>query len=115
MADLDTKSKTNTAVHLQQFSVPYEFPVYFTEDLFDIDNMAFVEAISRLENDKTHKALIFIDDGLTSAYPDLLKDIIAYTDHHKSRIELVTAPVLVPGGEKIKSDQSCDILRWPWN
>ncbi len=104
MVWVQTKTKSELTLHLQQFSVPYEFPVYFTEGLFHTDNSALVDALCRLETDKRHKVVIFLDDGLSAANPDLLARIDAYVDHHAAYIEMVAPPVLVPGGEKIKSD-----------
>ncbi len=104
MSDQAEKKSTRTEMHLQQFSVPYEFPVYFTENLFDIENPALVDALCRLETDKRHKIIIFLDDGLAQAHPKLTEAIQAYADHHHRHIELLASPVLVPGGEKIKSD-----------
>lgn len=104
MTNQEVKNEDRTTIHLQKFSVPFEFPVCFTEDLFDPANTALVDALARLERDKRHKALIFLDDGLAAAFPDLLEKIDTYVDAHKRQIELVRAPVLIPGGEKIKSD-----------
>ena len=95
---------TRTTVHRQQFSVPYEFPVYFTDNLFDPANEALIEAMCRLEADKRHRCLFFVDDGLIQARPDLVEDIKAYAAHHARHLDLVADPIEVPGGEKIKSN-----------
>jgi len=104
MATQDVKTNTQTTTHWQRFAVPFEFPVCFTENLFALDNTTLVDTLSRIEPDKRHRALIFLDDGLAQASPTLIEDIVAYATHHADRIDLVTRPVLVPGGEKIKSD-----------
>ncbi|MEJ2174034.1 MAG: 3-dehydroquinate synthase [bacterium] len=89
--------------HWQRFAVPYEFPVVFTEGLFDPDNPVLRDALCRLEPDKRHRVIVFVDDGLTTAHPDLLDVIAAYARRHADAIDLVREPVAVPGGEKIKS------------
>jgi 3-dehydroquinate synthase len=104
MANQDIETKTDTTTHWQRFAVPFEFPVCFTENLFDLKNTTLVDVLARLEPKKTHKALIFLDDGLSQAYPNLITDIAAYVSHQKGSIELVTPPIVIPGGEKIKSD-----------
>ena len=104
MANQDIETKTDTTTHWQRFAVPFEFPVCFTENLFDLKNTTLVDVLARLEPKKTHKALIFLDDGLSQAYPNLITDIAAYVSHQKDSIELVTPPIVIPGGEKIKSD-----------
>ena len=97
-------SRARTTVDWQQFSVPYEFPVYFTVDLFDPANESLIEAMCRLETDKRNRCLFFVDDGLIQARPELVEDIKAYAAHHVSKLDLVTDPIAVPGGEKIKSN-----------
>lgn len=104
MASQGTKTLQQTTTHWQRFSVPFEFPVCFTEDLFHPENTTLVDVLSRLEPHKRHRAVIFLDDGLAGANPDLVNSVLAYVDHHSDRIELAADPVLVPGGEKIKSD-----------
>lgn len=104
MVNHDIQSMQRTTTHWQRFSVPFEFPVCFTEDLFDPENTTLVDVVSRLEPEKRHRAVIFVDDGLAKAHPHLIDDILAYADFHKARLELPTKPILVPGGEKIKSD-----------
>jgi len=90
--------------HWQRFSVPYAFPVVFTEGLFDAGNLALRDAVCRLEPGKRHRIIVFIDDGLVAAQPALLTSIADYMRRHADALDLVCDPVAVPGGEKIKSD-----------
>ena len=91
-------------VRLQRFSVSYEFPVHFTENLFGTGNPVLRDTLCRLEPDKKHRCIIFVDDGLAGSLPKLCEQISAYAAHHSDRIDLVTAPIKVPGGERIKSE-----------
>ena len=93
-----------SAVHLQRFSVDYEFPVHFTDGLFSVGNPVLRDTLCRLEPDKRHRCIVFMDDGLTAAMADLGDQISAYAAHHRAHIDLVAPPILVPGGEKIKSE-----------
>ena len=43
MANQDIETKTGTTTHWQRFAVPFEFPVCFTENLFDIKNTTLVD------------------------------------------------------------------------
>jgi len=95
--------QTPATTHWQRFAVPYEFPVVFTEGLFDPDNPVLRDALCRLEPDKRHRVIVFVDDGLTAAHPDLPGAIAAYARRHAQTIDLVREPIPVPGGEKIKS------------
>ena len=91
-----------TTHRLQRFSVAYEFPVVFTAGLFDPDNITLVDTLSRLEADRRHRCIVFVDDGLIASRPALVAEITAYAERHRDRMELVAAPRPVPGGEKIK-------------
>lgn len=97
-------TRIDTNVHWQRFSVPYEFPVYFTKDIFGLNNPALVETVGRLEPERRHRCLFFVDDGLLSARKSLCDEIEAYAKHHSTQIELVATPIRIPGGERIKTD-----------
>lgn len=96
--------RTGTAVHLQTFSVPYEYPVYFTERLFDPDNPVLREVLGRLEPERRHRCVVFVDDGPLTTRPGLDREIRAYAQAHARTIDLVTEPIPLPGGERIKSE-----------
>ena len=92
------------AVSVQRFAVTFEYPVHFTEGLFDPDNTVLADVVGRLEPDRRHRCLVFVDDGLLAQRPSLADDIVAYAARHQRRMELVTAPKPVPGGETIKNE-----------
>jgi len=94
-------TQARTATHWQRFAVPYEFPVVFTEGVFDPGNPALRDALCRLEPAKRHRAVFFVDDGLGEG---LLAAIGAYAARHGDAIDLACPPVAVPGGEKIKTE-----------
>jgi len=91
-----------STTRLQRFSVAFEFPVVFTSGLFDPANPALVDTLSRLEPGRQHRCLVFADDGALAARPGLPDEIRNYARHHAGRMALVTDPVPLPGGEKIK-------------
>ena len=93
---------STTTLRLQEFSVAYEFPVAFTSGLFDPENPVLVDALCRLETDRRHRCIVFIDDGLLAARPTLPREIRAYAERHGNRMALVADPIGIPGGEKIK-------------
>lgn len=97
-------SAGKTASYLQRFDVPFEFPVIFTNGLWSTSNDVLVETLCRLEPGRRHRCIVFVDEGLTLVRPTLSAEIGAYADHHRSRMTLVAAPVIAPGGEKIKND-----------
>jgi 3-dehydroquinate synthase len=91
-------------MHWQRFSVPYEYPVVFTEGVFDPDNPVLRDVLCRLEPGKRHRVVVFVDDGLSAGRAPLAEAIAQYAQRHSDAMELACAPVAVPGGEKIKSD-----------
>ena len=96
----------NEAAYWQRFAVPYEFPVMFTRGLFRPQNRTLVDTIARLEPERRHRCLVFLDEGLTGVAHGLSSEIEAYAARHSGQIELVTPPQSLPGGEKIKNDLS---------
>lgn len=90
----------------QRFTVEYDYPVCFTEDLFDPANTLFSRTVCRLEPDTRHRLMVFVDEGLAKGLPELLECITEYVRHHHDCLELVAPPQVVPGGEAIKSDPS---------
>ena len=93
-----------STVHLQRFAVAYEYPVHFTEFLFDPANPVLADVLARHEPERRHRCAVFVDDGLLEAWPGLVDQIVGYARHHAARMELVAAPFPVPGGERIKSE-----------
>lgn len=94
-------TETGTLVYRQRFSVDYDFPVCFTEGLFDPANPLFRDTLCRLEPDQQHRVVVFLDAGLPTA---LAGEIEAYVRRHADRLSLATAPEPVPGGEAAKND-----------
>jgi 3-dehydroquinate synthase len=97
-------SPAGTLLYLQQFAVAYEYPVHFTERVFSTDNSVLRDTITRLERNRRHRCIAFVDDGVCAVRPGLIRDIEAYAKAHSASIELVMPPVKVPGGEKIKNE-----------
>jgi len=89
---------------LQRFTVGFDFPVYFTRDLFRSDNPVFLDALSRLEPDKRHQVLFVVDENVAKAFPDLNRRIATYAGAHSARLKVLGEPHTVPGGEAVKND-----------
>jgi len=98
------KSIQNSKTHWQKFEVPFEFPVCFTEYIFDIKNRVFLDIICRKEKDKKHNMIFFIDEGIAKNYKNLINELKEYVNYYRKHLNIVADPILVPGGEKIKSD-----------
>jgi 3-dehydroquinate synthase len=97
-------TRAETTAFWQRFAVPFEYPVYFTERVFDPANPVLAETVSRLEPNRRHRCLVVVDDGLLAARSTLCDEITAYAEAHGGTIDLVAAPIPVPGGERVKSE-----------
>jgi len=98
------KSIHNTKTHWQKFEVPFEFPVCFTEFIFNKNNKVFLDIICRKEKNKKHNMIFFIDEGIAKNYKNLIIELKEYVHYYNKYLNIVTDPILIPGGEKIKSD-----------
>ncbi|MBX2878618.1 MAG: 3-dehydroquinate synthase [Granulosicoccus sp.] len=103
--DSSSVDVTNEVI-VQHFIVPYEYPVHFTENLFDKDNSTLEQILTSHTQTGKQRALVFVDSGVTEALPDLCNQILSYTKARESLIDLVAEPVVIAGGESLKSDAS---------
>ena len=92
----------NTIIQ-QKFAVPYQYPVCFSEDVFDTSNDQFVELLAK---DRLSKILFVVDEGVAEVHPQLLDQIRAYAQAYNDRFTLATDPIVVPGGEASKNDEA---------
>jgi 3-dehydroquinate synthase len=88
---------------LQSFRVTYDYPVVFTRDVFAPGNDVLVNVLSRA-GDGPHRILPVIDSGLLAADPELPEQLARFAERHPARVELVTEPLIVRGGEICKRD-----------
>src|SRR6266545_3228790 len=89
---------------LQRISVPFEYPVYFTHDLFSTANDDLIEALSSREPERRHRVLVVIDAAVAATWPALQTDIARYADRHTDRMQLAAPPLVLTGGEECKND-----------
>ncbi len=90
-------------VLFQRFNIAYEYPVYFTRDLFSGGGSALPEVIAMLGNDVKPKLAMFVDDGVVREMPDLIRRIDSFSEAHRDVFELVAPAFVVPGGERAKN------------
>jgi len=95
---------TVTNTMWQRFTVEYAYPVSFTRDLFNPRNPLLRDTLAQPEPDKRHRCLVFLDEGVLDARPDLGERIAAYARAWPESLELLGKPVTLCGGENIKSD-----------
>lgn len=95
---------------LQRLTVTFDFPVLFTEGAFEISNPALVEAMCRLGESRVHRVLVVLDSHVVEAWSSILPGKVkAYFASHADRLELVSEPIVAPGGEAVKND--CEFVQ----
>ncbi|MGY3439660.1 MULTISPECIES: 3-dehydroquinate synthase [unclassified Marinovum] len=88
----------------QRFAVTYDFPIHFLRDAFAPEAHVLRDVLTLREPDKQHRCLVFLDDGLARAQPDLVPRLNAHFAAHADCMTSVTEVQLVPGGEVAKKD-----------
>ena len=83
----------------QKFTLNYEYPVLFTRGVFTLKNLTLANLINN--RNEQPKILIVIDQGLASAMPNLMADIVSYCQHHQLK---ALPEIIVPAGEACKND-----------
>lgn len=91
-------------LHVQRFTVSYEYPVHFGSSVFSPESTALVEAICRREPSRVHRVAFVVEERVAELWPSLVRDIHRYAAHHSGRLKLAGEPRRVPGGEECKND-----------
>src|SRR5947207_6169846 len=60
-----------TETFAQTFSIRYDYPVHFTRDLFDQRNPCLRQVLMPGPSARPQRLAVFIDDGVTLAWPQL--------------------------------------------
>lgn len=84
-----------------QFSVPFEFPVFFGRNLLDPENPLLMKVMDRKNENRRHRAIVYVDSGTARAYPNLEKDLKHYFSSWEKHIELVAPPVCIEPTDKM--------------
>ena len=88
----------------QKFSVPFEFPVIFTNGIFDPSSTVLLDTINRPAEEAPHRAMVFVEETVLRSHPGLSEKITAWFLSHSREIKLAALPQILAGGEEIKND-----------
>jgi len=89
--------------YLQEFSVPFAYPVCFTHGVFDPANRVLGKMLARAREATLPRVLVYVDRGVANARPELLPAISAYLKGCTHLCRPVDEPETVPGGELAKN------------
>jgi 3-dehydroquinate synthase len=85
----------------QSFSVPFRYPVAFTEHLFAVPQTLFADTFPE---GQLARVFFVLDSGVVAHHPELISQIKSYVAAYPSRLALVAEPLVVTGGEACKND-----------
>lgn len=88
---------------VQRLQVPFDYPVWFTRDVFGPRNSILARCMTRLGEARRHRALVCVDTGVLSAMPDLPRRIAACFKARPRAMELAGPFLPVRGGETAKN------------
>ena len=87
----------------QSFDIRYHYKIFFTEGLFNSDNLLLADFFNGESSTAQKKVLFVLDAGLVDANSALETAITAYFQVHRA-VELVSEILIVPGGEAAKNN-----------
>ena len=89
----------------QDFSVRFQYTVFFTEQLFAPTNLLLSDFFAQSAREETQKKLLFVlDAGVVDAHPHLLAAIRTYFVPEANGVSLIPDLLIIPGGEGAKND-----------
>ncbi len=100
--------KDNTFTVIQRnIRLDYLHRTYFTHGVFETANPVLGDILKpSMESERT-KALVYVDQGLVSLGDGLVWQVENYFQEHAKTVNLLQAPIVIPGGEEVKND-------WKW-
>lgn len=87
----------------QQFSVQFEYNVYFTTALFNLQNVVFANFLEEKRTASLQKIFFVIDENVIRENSNLMAEIKAYFKKYNT-VVLVEDILIMPGGEAVKND-----------
>ncbi|MGE5611873.1 MAG: 3-dehydroquinate synthase [Bacillota bacterium] len=85
-------------------TIPFEYRVIFSDDVLHAKNRVLVDLMASNVADGKARAVVFLDQGLHQANPEVLNGTCEYFRTHQARIALAADPQIVTGGESAKRD-----------
>lgn len=88
----------------QTVHTEFHYPVHFTRQAFESANTILRDVIAL--GGSSRRVLFVVDEGVCTRERDLVQQVEDYCRYHADAIENVAAPLIVPGGEMVKNDNS---------
>ena len=89
----------------QNVQVNFSYPCIFTENVFQLDHTDVLDLLCKGHSDDYRpRVLVVIDEAVATLHPAVHIGLTEYFAYHAEQLDLVTAPVAIPGGETVKND-----------
>ncbi|MCY7297263.1 3-dehydroquinate synthase [Alteromonas sp. a30] len=93
------------------FSLPFSYPVTFTENAFNTDNSTLITLLAQANSqNRKAKTVIIVDKGVADANPELCENMQKYFLHHHTKAQLLHEPLVIEGGETGKHYTNVEML-----
>ena len=87
--------------------ITFQHRVAFTHAAFDEKNLTLRDLVAdACVLGGSSKVLVLVDSGVAETEPDLIGNITQYFASHSDTLNLISEPVVLPGGEACKNDWS---------
>lgn len=95
----------NTFTVIQR-NIRLDFPhrTYFTHGAFEEANPVLGDILKPTMEGRRTKTLVYVDEGLVNRGKGLIFEIENYFQLHAKTLDLVAAPIPIPGGEEVKNE-----------
>jgi 3-dehydroquinate synthase len=95
-----------TDCHMQNFTVSFDYPVYFSRDIFHPENPLLASVVDRRKELRRHRLKVFIDSGIVESGKDFPQRVRAHMESRPESLKMEGAMEIVPGGARAKSDRN---------
>lgn len=95
---------SETRAYFQRLSVTFEYPVYFTRDIFSGTNSVLRDIVAKSPSGRRPRIMFYVDSGVVEQLPDIARRIAAYVAGHAPDIDLAGEIEIVRGGEDSKNN-----------
>lgn len=106
VVDIKQKSKFNLQPIHQRVSVTFNYEVYFTKNLFELKNPTLAQVITADGETKPKKVVAIVDAGILQHQPELVKQLVGYTNFYAEIVAIAAEPMIISGGEAAKNDHN---------
>lgn len=109
---MKTRAKTVCDEARVELAARTGYAVRFSKDCLSPQNGDLAELLRSREPFRRQRAVFVVDAGLAAVQPRAVEAAAAYADSHKANIVAACPPIVVEGGETVKSrPEICDWLR----